>query len=142
MNNVNNNDDDNEVTMVKVQKDTDYYIGYVRGIILHRLNGPAFIHCHESGLVKSESWYINGKLHRLHDPANVEYHDNGIVKSESWYINGKLHRLDGPAKVEYQIDGSIHKEYWYVAGKKHRLLDHTVDYSKVIKVESGVWFDD
>ncbi|UAL42867.1 hypothetical protein K8B83_18930 [Shewanella inventionis] len=141
MNNDNNNDD-NEVTMVKVQYDNDYCIGYLKGRILHRLNGPAFIHHYESGLVECESWYINGKLHRLDGPAKIEYYESGLVKSESWYINGKLHRLDAPAKIYYQIDGSIHKEYWYVAGKKHRLFDHTVDYSKIIKVESGVWFDD
>jgi antitoxin component YwqK of YwqJK toxin-antitoxin module len=140
--NMNKNDDDNEVTMVKVQCDNAYYIGYLKGRMLHRRNMPAFIQHYESGLVKSESWYINGKLHRLDAPAEIEYYESGLVKSESWYINGTLHRLNGPAKVEYQVDNSIHKEYWYVAGKKHRLFDHTVDYSKVIKVVSGVWFDD
>jgi antitoxin component YwqK of YwqJK toxin-antitoxin module len=75
---------------------------------------------YESGNIKYESHFLNGKYHREDGPANIHYYDNGNLYYKFYYINGTYHRRYGPACVYYNHDGSVEAEYYYLDGKRHR----------------------
>jgi len=78
---------------------------------------PTVVERYSDGSVRSEDWYVDGKLHRTDGPAVVEYRPDGTVRAEVWFVDDKPHRIDGPARVWYHPDGTVRSEEWYVDGK-------------------------
>ena len=53
----------------------------------------------------------------------IEYHSNGVVKTERYYLNGKLHRDDGPAYQYWNDQGTLIFEVYAIDGVNYNSLE-------------------
>ena len=74
---------------------------------------------YDSGELKWEWWFLNGKHHNDDGPAFIWYRKNGSVWREGWYLNGKLHNEESPAFIGYRGDGSVDCEGWWLDGVEY-----------------------
>ena len=84
-----------------------------------RSTSPAMIR-EPNGLLKYESWAINGMAHRTDGPAVTELLDGR--KIETWIYHDAVHRLDGPAHLSTDKKNNVEKD-WYVHGEKLNNFD-------------------
>lgn len=85
--------------------------------------------------IKSIRYYIKDThtLHRVDGPAKIDYYQSGVIKTESYWLNGKLHREDGAAWIIYYFTGSIEKEnYWY-KGKCIKAVNSLQEYLQYVE---------
>jgi hypothetical protein len=129
----NNNDKDYYFNGYKYKSVTSVSTNYYdKDGLLHRNNGPAFIH------KKNIEYYYHGDIHRVDGPARILIDDFGI--NEFWYYKSVLHRSgDKPAikrasgDIYYYVNGMLHRDNdqpaqilsdgskkWYTKGKLHR----------------------
>jgi hypothetical protein len=64
----------------------------------------------------NKTWTDGGKLHRVDGPAWIVCHDNGLVKINKYYVSGVLHRKDGPAITHHSYDGILLLERYVTSG--------------------------
>ena len=74
---------------------------------------------YESGAIKSQEWYLNGKRHREDGPANIYYYESGAIWYQRWCVNGEYHREDGPAIIRYYESGAIKSHYYWWNGTQY-----------------------
>ena len=101
--------------------------------VLHRVDQPAYISYYQSGEVRYEQYYLDGKLHRVDQPAYISYYQSGEVYYEYYYLDGKIHRIDQPASIEYYQSGEVRYERYFLDNKPHRVDGPTY----IVYLESG-----
>ena len=74
---------------------------------------------YESGAIKSQEWYLNGKRHREDGPAHIYYYESGAIRRQEWHVHGKYHREDGPALIEYCESGAIRSQVYCWKGNPY-----------------------
>ena len=116
---------------------------WVKDGVIHRSNGPSIVVFTHNGIIKIESYYINGKNHREDGPAYIEYYENGNIKIESYYIHGKKHRENGPSRIEYYENGNIKSKFYYIDDKKHKEDGPAyIEYYKNRKMKKEIYYID
>ena len=62
------------------------------------------------------SWMYNDHFHRSRDkPAYIEYHKNGKLKTEKWFLHGKICRENGkPTIKKYYKNGNIKSQFYTI----------------------------
>lgn len=122
-------DIDGTLLYVSVSYDETKYTKDYKGMVPHRLGGPA----KKRGNIKE--YWMNGQRHRIGKPAIY-----GLFVLEYWEY-GKLHRLDGPAVTDLR---SRHKsiktnvalctDQYYVRGKR---FDNETEFNRFIARETA-----
>lgn len=94
---------------------------------LHNNNGPAYIEKYDNGLLKTQIWYVEGKLHSTYnyvllklEPAIKRWYSDGTIQSLKWYKDNKYFNENAPAILEYSHKGILIFEAWYKNGLEHR----------------------
>lgn len=89
---------------------------YVSGTLHRNGDKPAIIIYYETtGTIYSEEYYTLGKRHRDgNKPAVIKYFTNGNIKSECFYIDGKIpFKCDEPSLIEFLNDKDEDVVYIY-----------------------------
>lgn len=71
-------------------------------------------------------WLKGGVLHREGGPAYVNFDDKYQKRHEQWYLEGAQHRDDGPAGIVYDKNGLVLKEQWYNSGMMGKSINYPV----------------
>lgn len=113
------------------------YLGYFVNDKFHKINEPALIKYHDNGQIEELKYYVNGIYKRDDHtlPCHIVYFNSGKLKTEEFFYNGKLHRSkDLPAFISYYEDGTICSETYAINGIIARI---TPDMPSSIAYEKG-----
>lgn len=77
-------------------------------------------------MLKTISFYKNGKLHNIEFPAKIIYNRDETVLSFKYYDNGLLHRdpyngIDQPAVIRYPTENTLGSVAYYKYDKVDRI---------------------
>lgn len=89
-----------------------------------------------SGKIRVESYYLNGKYHREDGAAQIFYYEDGTIEYLFYYNNGLLHNDKGAAEIYYTDDdpAMIDEEGYWFNGKEYtdkNIIDNWVEFCKL-----------